>query len=61
MLGLLHELSHEMHQTVLLVTHNASIARMADRVLRMRDGTIVADERNSRAARRRGAGVVSAR
>jgi putative ABC transport system ATP-binding protein len=45
-LALLHELSHEMHQTVLLVTHNASIARMADRVLRMRDGGIVADERN---------------
>ncbi len=45
-LGLLHELSHEMGQTVLLVTHNASIGRMADRVLRMRDGGIVADERN---------------
>ncbi len=49
-LGLLHELSHEMHQTVLLVTHNASIARMADRVLRVRDGSIVADERNSEPA-----------
>jgi len=45
-LGLLHELSHELHQTVLLVTHNASIGRMADRVLRLRDGEIVADERN---------------
>ena len=45
-LSLLHELSHEMNQTVLLVTHNASIARMADRVLRLRDGEIVADERN---------------
>lgn len=45
-LRLLHELSHEMHQTVLLVTHNAAIARMADRVLRMRDGQIVGDERN---------------
>ena len=45
-LDLLHELSHELHQTVLLVTHNASIARMADRVLRLRDGEIVADERN---------------
>jgi len=45
-LGLLHELSHELHQTVLLVTHNAAIARMADRVLRMRDGRIVGDERN---------------
>ena len=45
-LSLLHELSHELDQTVLLVTHNASIARMADRVLRMRDGEIVSDERN---------------
>jgi putative ABC transport system ATP-binding protein len=45
-LGLLHELSHELGQTVLLVTHNAAIGRMADRVLRVRDGTIVADERN---------------
>jgi putative ABC transport system ATP-binding protein len=45
-LALLHELSHEMQQTVLLVTHNASIGRMADRVLRMRDGRIVGDERN---------------
>ena len=45
-LGLLHELSHELHQTVLLVTHNAAIARMADRVLRMRDGRIAGDERN---------------
>jgi putative ABC transport system ATP-binding protein len=45
-LSLLHELSHELSQTVLLVTHNASIGRMADRVLRMRDGQIVSDERN---------------
>jgi putative ABC transport system ATP-binding protein len=45
-LALLHELSHELGQTVLLVTHNASIGRMADRVLRMRDGEIVADLRN---------------
>ena len=45
-LALLHELSHELHQTVLLVTHNASIARMADRVLRMRDGRVIDDERN---------------
>ena len=45
-LGLLHELSHELRQTVLLVTHNAAIARMADRVLHMRDGGIAGDERN---------------
>ncbi len=30
--------------TVLLVTHNSEIARMADRVLRLRDGELVADE-----------------
>ena len=45
-LGLLHELSHELGQTLLLVTHNAAIGRMADRVLRMRDGRITADDRN---------------
>ena len=45
-LALLHAVSHELHQTVLLVTHNAAIAEMADRVLRMRDGQIVGDERN---------------
>ncbi len=45
-LSLLHAVSHELDQTVLLVTHNAAIARMADRVLKMRDGRIVSDERN---------------
>lgn len=32
--------------TVLLVTHNSEIARMADRVLRLRDGRLVADQPN---------------
>jgi putative ABC transport system ATP-binding protein len=45
-LSLLHAVSHELDQTVLLVTHNAAIAAMADRVLRMRDGRIVSDDRN---------------
>ncbi len=45
-LDLLHRMAHELDQTVLIVTHNAAIAGMADRVLRMRDGRIVADERN---------------
>ena len=42
-LALLRELNREDGQTTLLVTHNAEIARMADRVLRLRDGEIVED------------------
>ncbi len=45
-LRLLRDVSTELGQTVLLVTHNAVIARIADRVLRMRDGMIVSDEAN---------------
>ncbi len=33
-------------RTVLLVTHNSTIAEMADRVLHLRDGRIVGDEHN---------------
>lgn len=44
-LSLLHRIHHEQGQTVLLVTHNAAIGRMADRVVRLRNGRIVADER----------------
>lgn len=36
----------ERGHTVLLVTHNSEIARMADRVLRLLDGRLVADEPN---------------
>lgn len=46
-LALLREVGAELQQTVLLVTHNAAIARMADRVLHMRDGRIVGDERQA--------------
>ena len=45
-LALLRQVSAEHHQTVVLVTHNAVIGRMADRVLGMRDGRIVSDEVN---------------
>jgi putative ABC transport system ATP-binding protein len=45
-LNLLREVSLEQQQTVVLVTHNAVIGKMADRVLRMRDGRIVSDETN---------------
>ena len=43
-LALLRRVNRETGQTVLLVTHNAEIARMADRVLRLRDGRIVDDQ-----------------
>jgi putative ABC transport system ATP-binding protein len=46
-LDLLRRVSGELDQTVLLVTHNAAIGDMADRVLRLRSGEIVADERNA--------------
>ncbi len=42
-LGLLRRLGRENGQTVLLVTHNAAIGEMADRVVRLRSGEIVED------------------
>lgn len=45
-LDLLHLATHQNEQTVMLVTHNAAIASMADRVVRLRSGRIVADEAN---------------
>jgi putative ABC transport system ATP-binding protein len=46
-LDLLRRVSRELDQTVLLVTHNAAIGEMADRVLRLRSGEIVADLHNA--------------
>ncbi len=44
-LAALRELAGEGHHTVILVTHNSAIARMADRVLRMSSGKIIEDRR----------------
>lgn len=44
-LDLLHRLNRERSMTMLLVTHSAVIAEMADRVLKLRDGKIVGDDR----------------
>lgn len=44
-LDLLHRLNRQRGITMLLVTHSAVIAEMADRVLKLRDGTIVDDVR----------------
>jgi putative ABC transport system ATP-binding protein len=38
----------ELGTTAIVITHNAAIAGMADRVLRLRDGRIVAEEMNAR-------------
>jgi putative ABC transport system ATP-binding protein len=45
-LGVLRALCREGHHTVLLVTHNSALARMADRVIRMHSGELAADIRN---------------
>ena len=45
-LGLLNKINKEMHKTVVIITHNADIAKMADRVLRMRSGEIIEDKVN---------------
>lgn len=45
-LEVIHRLNRERGMTVIVVTHNAVIAKMADRVLRLRDGRIVSDSLN---------------
>lgn len=40
--------NHEIGATTIVITHNAAIAAMADRVLRMAGGRIVSEERNAR-------------
>jgi len=44
-LALLRRFNKERGQTVLLVTHDAEVGEVCDRIIRMRDGVIVADER----------------
>jgi putative ABC transport system ATP-binding protein len=49
-LALLEREARQAGRTVLIVTHNAAIAAMADRVIRLRSGAIVSDLRNDRPA-----------
>ncbi len=59
-------LNREQGVTIILVTHEADIAAYADRVITMRDGKIMSDERSeagadrARRQRRRGRGAGSA-
>jgi putative ABC transport system ATP-binding protein len=43
-LAVLRELARQGHHTVLLVTHNSAIARMADRIIRLGSGHVTSDE-----------------
>lgn len=42
-LSLLKKVNQDMKKTVILITHNADIAQMADRVIKMRSGEIIED------------------
>lgn len=42
-LNLLEEINAKYHNTMLIVTHNQAIGRMADRILKLRDGRIVSN------------------
>jgi putative ABC transport system ATP-binding protein len=44
---LLHELNRTDGQTIVLVTHDPTIGASASRLLRMRDGRLVGDHRQS--------------
>ena len=46
-LELLERVNREYGCTLVIVTHNAAIAKMADRVLRLRDGRLASDEVNA--------------
>lgn len=46
-LDVIQRLNQELGTTTVVITHNAVIAGMADRVISMRDGTVVADKRNT--------------
>ncbi|HBF78046.1 MAG TPA: ABC transporter ATP-binding protein, partial [Clostridiaceae bacterium] len=41
-LGLLKMTGQQFHQTIIMITHNNEIAQLADRIIRIEDGKIVA-------------------
>jgi putative ABC transport system ATP-binding protein len=47
-LGAIARINRELHTTTVIITHNAVIGDLADRVLRLADGQVVSDQRNER-------------
>ena len=47
MLGFLQNLTNEQGTTVVVITHNQAIAPMADRVIKINDGTVSSQELNA--------------
>ena len=45
-LGFLQDLTNEQGTTVVVITHNQAIAPMADRVIKINDGTVSSQELN---------------
>lgn len=43
----LSDVNERLHTTTVIITHNADIAKMAERVLWMQDGQIVREEKNT--------------
>jgi len=41
-------LNEEQHRTVVLITHERYVAEHADRIIELRDGDIIRDEKNPR-------------
>jgi putative ABC transport system ATP-binding protein len=56
-LGLLRRFNEERGHAVLLVTHDAEVGATCDRIIRMRDGLIVADEQVGAVTEPGGAGT----
>jgi putative ABC transport system ATP-binding protein len=46
-IDLFRQLVRELHQTLVIVTHDNTVAEAADRIVKMRDGLIVHDSRKS--------------
>ncbi len=53
MLEAIERVNRELGTSTAVITHNAAIASMADRVVRLADGRIAADEPNERRLRPR--------